>query len=66
MTISEKQVKTLSNSTVPTKGEGIPSGVSTQRLGVDFLKEAARDRSEGRFKDIRHHEVVSVYSTLVG
>lgn len=66
MITTPKQVKTLSNSMAPTKGEGIPAGISTHKLEVDFLKEAARDRSDNRFKNIRHHELISVYSTLVG
>jgi hypothetical protein len=60
-----KQVKTLSNSTGPGEGQGIPDAVANQSLDRGLFSSAVKQAEEHQSPAPQHHEV-NVFSTMVG
>lgn len=60
-----KLVKTLSNSSGPARGEGIPNAVAEQRLDQGFFSSTVK-RAEERSSTVPQHHEMNLFSTLVG
>ena len=64
--MTEKRIRTLSNAAYAS-GNGIPKAISTTVLKADFIRSFSESSlKSNETKVTRDHEIIDLYSTIVG